>query len=333
MEWLWNTLNPAEWIKSPFVRDWLGSNIRHWLTLLLVTKLGLPMLGEHVDALSLNLTNFLIAFGTIGVTALYSAWRSGHDRKALPPPPDGPPAAVKHPMWLVPFMLVAALGVSSIPGCVTPQTAAPVAEYNAKAVNVLGESYRRDLSVLREVIDVQIKVARRLELGEADRELLLSGYITPDNRAVPDKLAADLADPNIDSLLLREVRMGRLSQAEASAWLANYAALLAATNSAPLREAMLAQLLPIEQFDADAEALLGSFDAHALRVAALIEDAKGNADALREFSTTKYTAQDFLEGVGRDAWSWSVVGNVSESKRGDAAALYERLIGRPEESK
>ena len=325
-----NWLNPIEWIKSPAVRDWLGSNIRHWLTLIIVTKLGWAWAGDSIPPL----TEWVVGGVVIAITAAYSAWRSKHDREA-PPPPDAPvklPGSIAPPLWLIPFMLVAALGVSAIPGCVTPKTAEPVAEYNAQAVNALSECYRRDLSVLREVIDVQVKVARRLEIGEADRELLLSGYITPDNRAVPEKLLADLADPNTNSLLLQEIRMGRMSQDTATNWLANYAALLAANNSAPLREAMLADLLPIEQFDADASALLGAFDAHALRVAAIIEDAKGNADALREFASTKYTAQDFLEGVGRDSWSWAVVGNVSESKRGDAAALYERLIGSPEDS-
>lgn len=331
MDWLWKAIDPVEWIKSPFVRDWLGSNIRHWLVLLFVTKLGWSAMGEHIDVFSLGLTNFLIAAGGIGFTALYSAWRSSHDR-AAPPPPGNPtqlPGSFAPPLWLLLLVGYATFSLPFIPGCVSPKTAEPLAQHNQVAVQNLAETYGRDLALLRMSIVDRVKLGMVHELGDAHRSLVAAGYVLG-GEASPDKLDADLADPEKSNALLDEVRLGRMSVDGAKAWLSDYAALQRASNSKPLTDAMLAQLAGPSAWAAQANAALEAFDKHAAAVVENIADVRGNADALVEFAGAKYVLQEFLEAEGKQAWSWAVTSNLKDpAKKEESEQLFSDLIGLP----
>jgi hypothetical protein len=127
---------------------------------------------------------------------------------------------------------------------------------------------------------------RRITLrGAIHRELIATGCIRPGDppRADPGALSALLADPASDIALVREVRLGRMAESEATAWLHDYAAALA-LSGAPAndatRAAMLDRLAPLEHLHASATALATALDARAARIAALAAETSAATESL-----------------------------------------------------
>ena len=233
-----------------------------------------------------------------------------------------------HAVFLLALWLAATL---SLAGCVTPNTAAPVAAQHVLVTNRVAESYAADLALQHALVANTAAALRTTLLGTVHRELIVAGYIVPPLYSVDAaKFDADLADASKSNALVREVRDGRLTRAQAVAWLNDYAAIQTVPSAADLRRAMLGRLGPLRQFDADTEAAFAALRARAASVADLLAAASADAEALRDFAEAKYLAQDAAQGLAGSLWHRLLVSRFQDpAKRAAVEAAGTRLFGDP----
>jgi hypothetical protein len=169
--------------------------------------------------------------------------------------------------------------------CASPESARAVSAAHAAASAELSRAWAADHALARAMLGTLVEIRRVTLSGAIHRELIASWCIVPTDppRADPGALAARLTDPASDIALVREVRLGRMAESEAIAWLHDYAASLALSDTPAneaTRAAMLDRLAPLEHLHASASELRAVLDVRAARVAALATETSEAVPAL-----------------------------------------------------
>lgn len=223
--------------------------------------------------------------------------------------------------------------ISIVPACAAPPAADAVLAAHADAAAELSRAWAAEHAMARATLAALLDIRRTTLRGTIHRELLVSGCLVPADppRADAARLAALLADPAADFALLREVRLGRMTEAQANAWLADYAAALALSDTAAnaaVRHAMLDRLAPLESLNASAAHLTDSLSARAERIAALSAEASAAAPALHSALTARASwrtvAADLAAPQSLDAALDALFPNPSDAPR--RAAAHELLL-------
>lgn len=212
-------------------------------------------------------------------------------------------------------------------GCVGPAATREVNEAQQRTIGALAGACAADLAMLRELLTANLDARRVLLLGGAHREMLARGYLTPALEADPDRFHKDLTDASAHSILIGEVRTGRMTEAGAIAYLNDYALTLRMSDADAAREAMLGTLAPIMAHDRAASALVAALDAHTLEIAGLFEDALANAHSLAAFASFDPDAGGVSRQVIREIWLRTVLDDLDDPAERDAAArLLDRVL-------
>jgi hypothetical protein len=169
--------------------------------------------------------------------------------------------------------------------CAAPESARAVRDTHAAASAELARAWAADHALARAMLGTLVEIRRITLRGAIHRELIATGCITPGDAPRADAAAfgALLADPASDIALVREVRLGRMAEADAIAWLHDYAAALALSDSPAndaTRAAMVDRLAPVEHLHASAAALGTALDARAARIAALAAETSAATESL-----------------------------------------------------
>lgn len=216
-----------------------------------------------------------------------------------------------------------------LPACMQPAAASKVAANNDAVVRAVAESYVGDLVAMRGVLVGTLDAQEAIVIGDTERELISAGYITPNG---PDfnPFDDDLPNPEKTNALISEVRLGRLSVAEAKRWLIDYTTLKRASNTAELRRSMLLGLGPGSDFSAARNAVLAAFDEHTAAVLVALDLGKKNAAGLRSFTDTAYPLQEYASSQVEQLWTKTVDAKLADkpSARAAASDLLALVLGR-----
>ena len=217
-------------------------------------------------------------------------------------------------------------------GCVGPDAARDVAGAQQRTITALSQRYAGDLALLGDLLERALAARRVIILGGLHREILARGYITADFGADTGRLGSDLADASAASAIVDEVRLGRMTHAQAEAFILDYSLSLRMSDGGASRDAMLARMDAVASHDAGAAALREALAAHVAGVARLLEDADANARAIAEFAAFERDGGGYVERTILGLWERAVVSEMDDPARREAATrLLERVLGLFEE--
>lgn len=200
-------------------------------------------------------------------------------------------------------LCVLAISSALLQACVAPSATKPVIASQRDALDRARRAWTQDLDMLRSQVSATLTARETLLRGEAHRELIARGHITPALEADTGAFDRDLADPDARSALLTEVRLGRITRDQAHDFLSDYALALQMKREGPtLRDSMLARLLPLQDAK-NSRALI----AEALRMrreeaARLLDDATASNAALAGFADRASIEDDPAAAEPMQAW-------------------------------
>ena len=219
-------------------------------------------------------------------------------------------------------------GVVCVGGCVESGAAREVAGAQQQTITALASAYAADLALLNDLLGRVLAAQRVILLGELHREMLSRGYLTVEFEADLDRLRDDLGDASVANALVNEVRVGRMSAAQAEVFLVDYALSVRMSDGGRARDTMLARLAVVSDHDASSTALMGALSAHADDVGGLLEDADANARAIGEFAAFERDAGAYSEQTIRAIWDRAVLSGVDDAaERAAAERLIDRVLG------
>lgn len=214
--------------------------------------------------------------------------------------------------------------VLSVAGCATPESVRALTSAQRAAIEELALAWADDHALARAELGVALDIHRVAARGRIHRELIATGCLTPEGEAEAAALGAALADPETDIALVREVRLGRMTEARAAAWLTDYSIALRlgeAGDGATVRHRLLDQLADMERIDAAWDALIGALDARAQRVAALAAEAAGASDTVAQALESRLAWRAIGEEIGAADTLGPAVDALFTDPRKRAAAL------------
>ena len=223
------------------------------------------------------------------------------------------------------------LMVLAVAGCATPESVRALTSAQRTAIEELALAWADDHALARAELGVVFDIQRVAARGRIHRELLDTGCLTPEGEAGAAALDASLEDPGTDIALVREVRLGRMSAAQAGAWLTDYAIALHLSEpggGVSVRERLLDRLADMEHIDAAHDALIAALDARARRVVALAGEAAGASDALAD----ALEARVAWRSIGADVDAVDALGPAIDAlftdprRRSAARELVERVV-------
>lgn len=176
--------------------------------------------------------------------------------------------------------LVAGAAGALVPACANPQSLAPITAQQAIALDALHVQTEASRILLEQQVLASLDVQRIALNGRLHREMLSQGLLSPDFEAMPGRLDELLGDATVASALVDEVRLGRMSTAEAQAWLTDYALTCRLSQVPEAKRALLRQLAPVERFETGAQALHDAAIAHGQATQALLHELRADAQAI-----------------------------------------------------
>ncbi|MCA9292784.1 MAG: hypothetical protein KDA20_03100 [Phycisphaerales bacterium] len=225
--------------------------------------------------------------------------------------------------------LVAGAAGALIPACANPTTIAPITAQQAHALEVLSAHTEASRVLLERQVVASLEIQRIALTGRLHRELLTTGLLSPDLEAVPIRLEELLADAEQSSTLIEEVRLGRMRIAEAQAWLIDYALTCKMSQAPEAKRALLAQLSPIEQFEAGASALQHAVVAHGEAIQILVNELRADAQAIDLYAHQGELPTTWDRAKTRALIEQYVLARIDNPDRRDAAAELLDLLLTP----
>lgn len=227
------------------------------------------------------------------------------------------------------LILVFASILVAISGCENAKTARPVSAANREAITTLASAYTADLAVLKTVVDATLRADDILARGAAHNEFFLKEYVVagtfePD----VDTFDRDLADASKSSMLVEEVRLGRMSREEAVVFLRDYSAVCRTSRDLGFRDAMLDRFAPFERSAAAREALLGAIDeGAALRLRLVKEIAENNDVLIFAADATSNPLVPLFSEQSLPVWESALFASITDPAVRAAAMDLWRKIG------
>jgi hypothetical protein len=187
--------------------------------------------------------------------------------------------------------------------CVAPSAARPVIAHQREALLRARAAYQHDLDLLQSQVAAAMSARETLLRGEAHRELIAKGHITPSLEADFAAFDRDLANPEARTSLLTEVRLGRLTREQAHDFLSDYALTLKMKREGrPVREAMIARLAALEEANRSRTLINESLRSRRESVLRLLDDAAESNAALDDFATRASPDDDPTFAEPAQAW-------------------------------
>lgn len=200
-------------------------------------------------------------------------------------------------------LCVLAFASVHLQACVAPSAAKPVIASQREALDRARRAWTQDLDMLRSQVSATLSARETLLRGEAHRELIARGHITPALEADAGAFDRDLADPDARSALLTEVRLGRLTRDQAHDFLSDYALALKMKREGPtLRDSMLARLQPMEDAKNARAIIAESLRQRRDEAARLLDDAAASNAALADFADRASIEDDPAAAEPMQAW-------------------------------
>lgn len=216
------------------------------------------------------------------------------------------------------FLSVVLLSLS-LAACSAPQAARDVLTNDRSARDQLTTSYAMDLSLTRTLIASCLQARRTIVVGEIERAIIVDGLVTTIDFH-DQALDRVIADSNSANPIAIEVHHGHMTAAQAETFLSDYAALGRLSNARDARRARIASLAPVVAYDAASVDLIAAFDAHAARIAKLLNELDANSTAFASvLDSRKLTAQDMAGSLSLAASTF-----IKEQTKRDAVLA---LIG------
>ncbi len=229
--------------------------------------------------------------------------------------------------FLLPILALATV----LSACASSESVHSLSRAQRAAIEELALAWTDEHTLVRANLAVLVEQRLILTRGRIHRELLTTACIDPDG--VPDTviLAAAIADPTCDIALVREVRLGRMTEPDAGAWLTDYATALRLTETADgdtVRERLLAHLAEVESITTAWNELQVALDHRAQRIITLAQEATGASDDLAAAVESRIAWRD----LGADAAPEAINPIIDalfkdEPRRAAARALLEQLLG------
>jgi len=227
--------------------------------------------------------------------------------------------------------LVASLAFgASVAGCAAPGSVRALSAAQHSAIEELALAWSADHALARAELGVLIDIHRTTLRGRIHRELIATGCLTPEGDADSAALASAIADPTGDIALIREVRLGRMTEPQADAWLADFATSLrlgAAGDGEAVRFALLARLADLESLERAWAELQSSLDDRAERITALAAEAAGASGAMANAFEARLAWRTIAEDSAPPALGGAIDALFTDPRRRAAAReLVARLL-------
>jgi len=228
-------------------------------------------------------------------------------------------------------ILAIVITTASLAACASPESVRTLSRAQRAAIEELAHAWSDDHALARATLGALVDIHLTTVRGRIHRELIETACIDPDGIADTVILSAAIADPASDIALVREVRLGRMTEAQAGAWLTDYATALRLTDTADghsVRAALLAQLGDIESINRVWTELQDALDDRAERVIALASEAAGASDSHTEALESRLAWRALGEEVGADAALEPLIDALftDQSRRAAARELLTRLL-------
>jgi hypothetical protein len=225
-------------------------------------------------------------------------------------------------------MLAALPGLICVVGCApAPRALNPVLANQALITQRLALAQSQDGAMLRAVTVALLDIRASILLGEAHRDLLRRGYLTPLLEPDAGALDRDLADPNSDSPLVREIRDGALTRDQAADWLNDYALSLRMSDGQAVQRALLSRRAQIRDFQAASGALLQALDARLGGTQSLLADLHASNEALGHYAAFVPTFQTPVAEGLRESLSALIAAHIDDpGHRALALELLDTLL-------
>lgn len=220
--------------------------------------------------------------------------------------------------WFVVKLVLTLAGLTLAPvGCVEPSALGPTLATQRQAIALARDAYAEDLGTMRALFDSTHEARRLLLRGRVERELIERGYITPALEPDAAALENDLRDPAFQGILVTEVRLGRLTPAQAADFVHDFSlALRMRREGEAVRPSMLERLRPLEELAVNRAQGERSLSEHRARVLALLDDASRAADAMDLFAR-RSSLQDDPRWTGLSAiWREAVLSDPGTNSAG-----------------
>lgn len=200
-------------------------------------------------------------------------------------------------------LCVLALTSIILHACVAPSATRPVIVSQREALDRARRAWTQDLDMLRAQVGATLTARETLLRGEAHRELIARGHITPALEADTGAFDRDLADPDARSALLTEVRLGRLTREQAHGFLGDYALALRMKREGPsLRDAMLERLQPMEDAKNSRAIIADALRQRREEATRLLNEAAASNAALADFADRASIEDDPAAAEPMRAW-------------------------------
>lgn len=219
-----------------------------------------------------------------------------------------------------PAVLSVALLPLALTACAPPAALRPTLAVQRDAIARVAEAIDADYALLADQARANLATYQRLLLGAAHRELIERGHLTPALEPDTEAFDNDLANPEAQTTLLNEVRLGRLSRENAHAFLHDYAlAMRMRREGTPLRDAMLTRLRPLE--DAEQRGALVTAAIHNRRDAVL--------NLLGEAAQVNHTLTDNADRALLQPDPRSLLNVTNPQEQSPAQTLLRQLLTTP----
>lgn len=227
------------------------------------------------------------------------------------------------------FLAVAAcMALAALPACVSPKTAEPVAQHNARAVEALGQRHTEAMALVLQLTDSLIEIRGVTVRGDTRRELRSAGYVTglpPDAVAQVDELEEDFGPPPdgkeaASNSLINQYRRGEWSEAKCRQWLIDYVHALNMSNGQSVVDALLGELPTVSKHNESAAVLRAAVIKAVADDAALAVEAGALAQSLVDFTHSTSIVEGFADQVIN-----RILRAVPEKYRDDVSGLIDAL--------
>ena len=223
--------------------------------------------------------------------------------------------------------LLAGAAGAMIPACANPEALAPITAQHVMTLEALQMHTEASRVLLERQVDAAIEIQRIALTGRLHRELLRLGMMTPDFTAMPGRLEELLSDAEARAALLDEIRHGRMTLAEAQAWLIDYALTCKMSRGTEARRVLLNRLALVEQFEEGAKALYGAIAAHGETIAGLIGELRADTQAIEVYVNRGELPTTWDRAKTRELVEQYVLTRIKSTERRAAAAeLLELLL-------
>jgi len=220
---------------------------------------------------------------------------------------------------------------ASLAACASPESVRTLSRAQRAAIEELALAWSDDHALLRANLAALLDIHLTAVRGRIHREMIETACIDPDG--LPDTviLSAAIADPSCTIALVREVRTGRMTEAQAGAWLTDYATALRLGPDADgigVRTRLLAQLAEIASIEHAWAVLTAALDDRAERVVELASQAAGASDTLAEALELRLAWRTIGGEVGATGALEPVIDALftDQSRRAAARELLTRLL-------